>query len=336
MRKEASFWRKKAGNKVQCFLCPHECVVSDGGRGICGVRENKGGKLFTLIYGSVSSVAADPIEKKPLYHFHPGSYALSFGTVGCNLFCKHCQNYSISRAKPEDYPLREFSPDEPALLAKERGCDGVAWTYNEPAIWHEFTLDASRVVKREGLYVVYVSNGFINEEPFREIGRYLDAINVDVKAFNDDFYKRVAGARLQPVLDTCRLARELGIHLEVTYLVIPGLNDSVDEVKSFCSWVYDELGADTPVHFTRFYPYYKMLGNPPTPFETLERAYNIAQREGLRFVYLGNVQAGKYDNTYCPKCGALLIERFGFSSKIKNLEDGRCTVCGERTPVVMD
>ena len=335
MKRKASFWERR-DDKVQCLLCPHNCIIADGKRGICRVRENESKKLYTLIYGSASSIAADPIEKKPLYHFYPGSCALSFGTVGCNLSCRHCQNYSISMARPEDFPLHELSPEEPADLAKDRGCRGIAWTYNEPTIWHEFTVDASKIAKKRGLYVVYVSNGYINEDPFREIGEYLDAINIDIKSFNDRFYREITGGHLQPVLDTCKLAKEMGIHLEITYLIIPDLNDSMDDIEKFCTWVYEELGYNVPVHFTRFYPHYKMKDRIPTPLETLKKAYDLARKKGLQYVYLGNVSPGDYDNTYCPKCGALLIERYGFSSEIKNLKEGKCTVCGAKMPVIMD
>ena len=335
MIKEARFW-KEEGERVRCELCPHRCLIVDGGRGRCGVRENRGGKLYTLIYGSASSVAVDPIEKKPFYHFLPGSFALSFGTVGCNFSCKHCQNHSISMARPEDVYLRDLEVDEPAGLAKQYGCKSISWTYNEPTIWHEFTVDASRVAKRENLYVTYVSNGFINEDPFREIGKYLDAINIDVKSFSEEFYRSISGGRLEPVLNTCILARELGIHLEVTYLIIPTKNDSMEEIKKFCDWVLEELGEDTPVHFTRFYPHYKMTDLPPTPMKTLLDAFELAKERGLRYVYLGNVHHGEYENTYCPNCGNLLIERFGFSSSIKGLEKGRCKECGERIRIVMD
>ncbi|MCD6237534.1 MAG: AmmeMemoRadiSam system radical SAM enzyme, partial [Thermoplasmata archaeon] len=261
---------------------------------------------------------------------------LSFGTVGCNLSCRHCQNYSISMARPEDFPLHELSPEEPADLAEDRGCRGIAWTYNEPTIWHEFTVDASKIAKKRGLYVVYVSNGYINEDPFREIGEYLDAINIDIKSFNDRFYREITGGHLQPVLDTCKLAKEMGIHLELTYLIIPDLNDSMEDIEKFCTWVYEELGYNVPVHFTRFYPHYKMKDRPPTPLETLKKAYDTARKKGLQYVYLGNVSPGDYDNTYCPKCGVLLIERYGFSSEIRNLKEGKCTVCGVRMPVIMD
>jgi len=331
MEREAKFWKVLNGVKVKCKLCPHECTINKDRRGVCGVRENKAGRLYTLIYGSYSSIAIDPIEKKPLYHFYPGSNALSFGTVGCNFKCLHCQNYTISRASPEDSVLREIEPGEVVELAKKYNCEGVAWTYNEPTIWHEFTYDASREIKKEGLYTVYVSNGYINEDPFKEIARYLDAINIDVKAFNEDFYKRVCSARLQPVLDTCVLAKELGVHLEVTYLIIPGHNDSIDEIKKFCKWVLDKLGDETPLHFSRFHPDYKMLNVPPTPTETLIKAYDLAKKLGIKYVYLGNVPHGDYDNTYCPECGELLIERYIFNARIVSpLKDGRCPRCGAK------
>ncbi len=336
MKREARFWEKKENNKVQCNLCPHRCIIPDGKRGICKVRENDGGKLFTLIYGSASSIAMEPIEKKPLYHFYPNSCVFSMGTVGCNMFCKHCQNYSISSIGPDDIYLRELNVDEPAKLAKQYGCRGIAWTYNEPTIWHEFSIDASKIAKKEKLYVVYVSNGYINEDPFREVSKYIDAINIDVKAFNDDFYKKITGAKLQPVLDTCILAKELNLHLELTYLIIPGKNDSMDEIGRFCDWVLNNVGADIPVHFSRFYPHYKMADVPPTPLDTLLRAYSLANDKGLRYVYLGNVPHGDYENTYCPKCGNLLIERHGFSSEIKGIINGKCSRCGMKIPVIMD
>ena len=335
MIKEAKFWERD-GDKIRCLLCPHRCLIPEGKRGVCRVRENRGGKLYTLIYGSASSVAVDPIEKKPLYHFYPGSYALSFGTAGCNLSCKHCQNYTISMVDPEDIYLRELEVDEPARLAKQYRCKGISWTYNEPTIWHEFALDASKIAKKDGLYVTYVSNGFINEDPFREIGRYLDGINIDVKSFRDDFYRKISGGRLEPVLNTCVLSKELGIHLEVTYLIIPTKNDSMKEIGEFCEWVIDKLGEDTPVHFTRFYPHYKMLDLSPTPFETLMKAFDLAKEKGLKFVYLGNVPHGDYENTYCPSCGNLLIERYGFNANIKGLEKDRCKKCGEKINIVMD
>jgi len=334
MKNNAKFWKSIGNNKVQCSLCHQSCSINNDQFGFCGVRKNEKGKLYTLIYGSCSSVAVDPIEKKPLYHFHPGSNAFSLGTVGCNFKCLHCQNASISRATPDFPYMQEIKPDEVIELAKKRGCEGIAWTYNEPTIWHEFSFDSSKLAKKAGLYTVYVSNGYIQEEPFREISPFLDAINVDIKAFTDDFYKKVCKAHLEPVLNTCILAKKLGVHLEVTYLVIPGYNDSVDEIKQFCSWVIERLGKDTPVHFSRFHPDHKMTDVPMTPMETMFKAYEIACDSGVLYTYLGNVPHGDYENTICPKCGNICIVRQGYSINLDGFKEGKCVKCGADIPII--
>ena len=336
MKREAKFWKPIENKKIQCHLCSHNCKINDGKIGICGIRKNEQGKLYTLIYGSCSSLAADPIEKKPLYHFHPGTQAYSLGTIGCNFKCLHCQNYSISTADSKFPYIRDITPEQVVQLAQEHGCRGIAWTYNEPTIWHEFAFDASKLAKKAGLYTVYVSNGYISEEPLKELSQYLDAINVDVKAFQDEFYKRVCKARLELVLNTCERAKELGIHLETTYLVIPGMNDSVDEVKNFCKWVLEKLGPDTPVHFSRFHPDHDMTNISATPFETLSKIYELAKEIGLLYVYLGNLPPGNYENTYCPSCGALCIERQGYTVRLKGLKDGSCAKCGANISVRFD
>ena len=331
--REAMFWKKR-GEKIECTLCPHRCKISEGKRGICGVRENQDGKLNTLIYGLATSVTPDPIEKKPLFHFFPGTYVLSFGTVGCNFKCQHCQNFGISQAKIEGMRLQKLKMEDVIKTARRYKCDGIAWTYNEPTIWFEFTYDASVIAKKEGLYTCYVTNGFIEKEPLEMISPYLDAMNIDVKAFSDDFYKKICKGKLQPVLNTCKLAKELGILVELTYLIIPGQNDSESEIKEYCNWVVDFLGKDTPVHFSRFHPDYKMVDITATPMSTLNRGYEIAKEAGLRYVYLGNVPHGDYENTYCPNCGELLIERIGFSTRSHYAKDGKCPKCGSVIPVV--
>jgi len=336
MKKEARFWESTGNNNVQCFLCPHNCKINVDKRGICGVRRNEGGKLYSLIYSSCSSVAEDPIEKKPLYHFYPGSTALSLGSVGCNLRCDHCQNYGISRALPEDIFLNEISPQAAVDLAKKHGCRGIAWTYNEPTIWHEYTFDSAKLTKEAGLYTVYVTNGYINEEPLKEISPYLDAMNIDVKAFHEDFYKKICKARLEPVLNTCEIAKNLGIHIEVTYLVISGINDSLDEIRKFCRWVVEKLGEDTPVHFSRFHPDYKMTDVPATPTDTLLKIYEISKDVGILFPYIGNVPHGEYENTFCPSCGNGIVERYGFTANKIGLKNGRCKQCGTNIPIVTD
>jgi pyruvate formate lyase activating enzyme len=332
--KEAMFWKKLANNKVECHLCPHKCKVSDGKRGICGVRENIDGVLNTMIYGLATSVTPDPIEKKPLFHFHPGTYVLSFGTVGCNFKCQHCQNYSISQVDFEGMRFQKTKVEDITDIAKRYKCDGIAWTYNEPSIWYEFTYDGSVRAKKAGLYTCYVTNGFIEKEPLVKIAPFLDAMNIDVKSYNNDFYKKICKGKLQPVLDTCALAKELGIFVEVTYLIIPGHNDDEAEIRGFCKWIVDNLGEQTPVHFSRFHPDYKMLDSIATPMSTLDNAFEMAMETGIKYVYLGNVSHGEYENTFCPGCGELLIERIGFSTRSHFAKNGKCPKCGTAVPLV--
>ena len=333
--KEAMHYTALDGGKVRCGLCPHNCTIAAGKRGICGVRENSGGRLYSLIFGRYSSVHPDPIEKKPLYHFHPGSTVLSFGTLGCNLRCLHCQNWEISQARDSDFAnLQTLEVSELGEWAKKTGSEGIAWTYNEPAIWHEFTLEGCIEAKKRGLYTVYVTNGYINESPLREIAPHLDAANVDVKGFTEKFYKEISGARLQPVLDSCKLYRELKVHLELTYLIIPTKNDGSTEIDQFCRWVVRELGPDVPVHFSRFHPDYKLSDVDPTPVKKVVEAWEIGRRAGLEFVYGGNVPHGDYENTFCPKCGTLLIARSGFSADVRGLREGKCQKCARAIPVI--
>ncbi|MBN1861765.1 MAG: AmmeMemoRadiSam system radical SAM enzyme [Candidatus Thermoplasmatota archaeon] len=333
MKKEALFWKPLKDETVQCLLCPHHCVLALGKVGICGVRKNEQGTLYSLIYQACSSMADDPIEKKPLYHFHPGSMVLSLGSVGCTFRCEHCQNYHISMSRPEDVPLRDIPANQLSRIAIEHGCQGIAWTYNEPTIWHEYTLEAARLVKKEDLYTVYVTNGYIEEEPLRQLAPYLDAMNIDVKAFHDEFYHTVCKATLTPVIQTCERAKRLGIHLELTYLVIPGLNDDASEVQRFCHWIAETLGTDTPVHFSRFHPDYQMKNHQATSTSSLLKCHGIARDEGLQFVYLGNIPHGDYDNTYCPSCKNLLIERYGFSAHITGMSHGKCSRCNTIIPI---
>lgn len=366
---KAKFW-----NNGKCSLCYHNCAIKEGKRGICGVREVKNGELISLIYGKASSVHKDPIEKKPFYHFFPGSYSLSFGSIGCNFRCSHCQNYSISQVKFEEGYLQNVSKEEVFDLVKNRNCQGVSWTYNEPTIWHEFSYDSSKFLKEKtfgispkslenksfllrifnkkeiseeniqeklnelkdfkgkGLYTNYVTNGYIQESPLKELSFYLDAMNIDVKSFTDDFYRKICKAKLQNVLNTCEIAVRLGIWVELTYLIIPTLNDTEKEFKEFSSWVVNNLNSEVPVHFSRFHPDYQMLNLYATPMETLLRAYKIAKENGVKYVYLGNVWHGEYDNTYCEKCGKLLIERIGYDIKRYD-ENGKCT-CGNKIKIV--
>lgn len=332
---EAMHYERLGEGKVHCHLCAHDCRIVEGKRGICGVRENRGGTLVSLIRDRMSSMHADPIEKKPLYHFHPSTMALSFGTVGCNFGCAHCQNWSISQVEPGRFNLRPLEPRRVPGLCADTGCQGVSWTYNEPTIWYETTLEGSRAATEAGLYTCYVTNGYIQEEPLREISPVLGAMNVDVKAFREGFYKDVCKARLAPVLSTCELAVELGIHLELTYLVIPDLNDSEGEFEELARWVVDRLGRGTPVHFSRFHPDFKMQDRGPTPRSTMKRAVEAARAAGLEHVYVGNIHQPEDEVTRCVECGQVLVDRSGFHSRRRFGPDGRCPGCGREVPFVL-
>ncbi|MCX6665383.1 MAG: AmmeMemoRadiSam system radical SAM enzyme [Euryarchaeota archaeon] len=335
MKSEACFWIP-SDKKLQCQLCAHACMISEGKTGFCGVRKNENKRLYSLIYSSCTSVSADPIEKKPLFHFYPGTSVLSFGSIGCNFRCPYCQNFTISSAGADDRSLQDITPEDAVAMAKTDNCKGIAWTYNEPTIWYEYTLDTAKQAKKEGLYTVYVTNGYIKEDPLKEISPYLDAMNIDVKAFDEKFYKKICQAKLEPVLQTCIIAKKLGIHIELTYLVIPGYNDSLEEINKFCKWVVDALGVDIPVHFSRFHPDYKMTDAPVTPVDSLIRIYKEAKDAGLQYPYLGNVPHGSYENTICPSCGAICIERHGYTIKLTGFKEGKCIHCGTNIPLIFD
>jgi len=331
---EAMFYEKLAGNEVKCSLCAHRCRIKPGKRGICGVRENCEGSLFSLVYGGVASEDVANIEQKPLYHYYPGSTAYSVGTIGCNFRCRHCQNWRLSQAALEDAFLENLSPSQLVRQAKMAGCQSVSWTYNEPTVWYEYTCDGAKFAKEAGLGTSYVTNGYITPEALEHIALYLDAFSVDIKGFSEEFYRDVCSAKLAPVLEATRLAKKLGIHVEVVNLIIPTHNDSSDELRELSRWVYENLGRDTPLHFNRFHPHYKMKDLPPTPVNTLDRARSIAIEEGMRFVYVGNVPGHPHENTYCPECGSLLIARGFFEVQEYNISpDKTCPRCGETIPI---
>ena len=335
-RREAYLYDKLDDEKVHCKVCSHRCIIKNGKRGFCQVRENTDGTLYTLIYGLVSSEAIDPIEKKPLYHFLPGSMAYSMGTIGCNFRCRHCQNWNISQAKIEEAHVKYISPEDAVNNALVSGSKSIAWTYNEPTIWHEYTYDTAKLAKEAGLKTVYVTNGYITPEALEHISPYLDAFRVDIKAFTDEFYKKTCSAKLKPVLEATEMAKKLGLHVEIINLVIPTLNDSPEEIKAMCEWIRDSVGIDTPVHFTRFHPDYRMVQIPATPLTTLEHAYDIAIKAGIKYVYLGNVFEHEYENTYCPACRKLLISRAGFGIAATDLtSDGKCPICHEDIRIVL-
>ncbi|MGZ5521170.1 MAG: AmmeMemoRadiSam system radical SAM enzyme [Halobacteriota archaeon] len=329
MIKDAMLWEPIADEGVHCFVCAHECKIKKWDRGICHVRQNLDGKLATLIYAEVSSMNVDPIEKKPLFHFYPGSKVFSLGSVSCNFKCEHCQNYDISFAEAGELGTTEVLPERSVQLALERNCRGIAWTYNEPTIWFEYTYDSAILAKEAGLYTVYVTNGYMTPQALEKIGPYLDAANVDVKGFSKKFYGGTCRARLEPVLQTCERMHETGIHLELTYLIIPGLNDDDEQLRAFCTWAAG-VDCDTPIHFSRFHPDWRMLDRPATPMDTLKKARHLAMQAGLRYVYLGNV-ASEYENTFCPDCGAIIIERSGFRI---NKRGKTCPDCGYIAPII--
>jgi pyruvate formate lyase activating enzyme len=331
---EARQYQKKENNAVHCLLCSHRCVIVDTKTGICGIRWNDGGTLYATTYGLISSEAVDPIEKKPLFHYLPGTRSYSLGGIGCNFHCEHCQNWHISRAKKDAIRLATLSPEEGVSRATESGSASIAWTYNEPTIWHEYTLDMGTLARARGLGTIYVTNGYITEEALRELSPMLGAFRVDLKAFTDEFYKKICGAHLQPVLDSAIVAREIGMHIETVTLIIPGLNDRMEEIDALIRWVIEHLGPETPMHFSRFHPDYKMTDRAATPVATLEKIYERAKELGLRFPYLGNVFDHPYENTYCPVCKALLIARQGYSCQLPGLDGDTCKNCGEHIEIV--
>ena len=329
---EAVFYESMDENRVRCNLCHHQCKIKESKRGLCGVRENRDGKLYSLVYGKIIAEHIDPIEKKPLFNFLPGSKAFSIGTVGCNFHCKHCQNFDISQY-PHDHGWeivgQDRTPEQIVASAKAAGCETIAYTYTEPTIFYEFAHDTAILAQKEGIKNVFVSNGYMSPEAVQQIAPYLDAINIDLKAFTDKFYRDVCGARLNPVLETIQLMKELDVWVEVTTLIIPGLNDGEQELRDIARFV-KSVGAEIPWHVNQFYPAYQLLDRPPTPVATLRRAREIGMEEGLRYVYEGNVPGEGGENTYCYACGSLLIERHGLELIRNRLQDGKCQECGTK------
>ncbi len=334
--REALYYTQQKDSKVKCNLCPHNCIISPNHKGKCNVRLNVDGKLFTLNYGLATSGTRDPIEKKPLYHFQPGTYSYSFGTVGCNLFCQFCQNWHIARADPENskYGLDYLSPDDAVKTAKKSGCPSVAYTYNEPIVWYEWVLDTAKKMKSNGLKNVLVTNGYIQQEPLEELLPYIDAANVDLKG-DAKFYKELCKvSHREAVLRTCKLMVQNNVHLEITNLIVTSSNDSKEQIQDLIDFVKNELGPEIPLHFSRYYPQYK-LDLPATPVETLLMAREMAIKSGLKYVYLGNVRDAEHSNTYCRTCGELLIRRTGYSVRFPNItKDKKCKKCFDSNSII--
>jgi len=326
--KEAMLYEKLDEKKVRCSLCAHRCIIKDGKRGICSVRENRDGTLYSLVYGRVISMNIDPIEKKPLFHFLPGSTSFSIATAGCNFHCQHCQNFEISQYPKEhsDIPGQYVTPETVVGAAERNGCESISYTYTEPTIFFEFAYDCARLAHEKSIKNVFVSNGYTSPEATRIIAPYLDGNNIDLKG-NEDFYKNICGARLEPVKETIRLMKELGVWVEVTTLIIPDHNDSEKDLKDIAEFI-KSVDPYIPWHVTQFYPTYKLTDKPRTPVKTLRRAREIGFEIGLKYVYEGNIPGEGGENTYCPDCKELLIRRFGFSIMENKVKDGRCSKCG--------
>ncbi|MEA2063011.1 MAG: AmmeMemoRadiSam system radical SAM enzyme, partial [Gemmatimonadota bacterium] len=310
---EARWWESLDSKRVECTLCPKKCTVDDLERGYCGVRENRDGTYYTHVYAAACAVHTDPIEKKPLFHFLPGTRAFSIATAGCNMDCAFCQNWQISQVRPEQVDAYYLRPQDVASAAIGGNAHSIAYTYSEPVVFYEYMYDCAEYARTRGVRSVMVSNGYIQEKPLRELCRVLDAIKVDLKSFREKYYREVCAGELQPVLDALEVMRQEGVWLELVYLMVPTLNDSETEIEELCAWVFDKLGPGVPVHFTRFHPQYRLKHLPSTPVSSLERALNIARRAGLQYVYLGNVPGHESESTRCPACNAVVVRRVGYT-----------------------
>ena len=332
---EAKYYTPNYNDKeklLQCTLCPRLCIIQDGEIGFCNVRQNVNGKLYSLVYGKAAAIQIDPIEKKPLFHFLPGSTIYSVGTVGCNLHCKYCQNFHTSQTKPGHYVEYDLSSEEIVQEALEHGCKSIATTYNDPTIFYEYVLDTFKIAHKKGLKTVMVTNGFMCLEPEKELAPYVDALNIDLKGFTNKFYGSTTASWLQPVLDSVKFWHSQKKWVELTNLVIPTLNDNMEDIKSMCMWIKKNVGVNVPLHFTAFHPDYQMMHIPHTSEETLFKAYKLAKQLGLRYVYVGNINGGDKENTYCPHCKKLLVERYGYHIEKVNIVKGKCVFCKEKIP----
>ena len=329
---QAMLYEKLPDSRVRCNTCQWRCTIGEGKFGVCRMYHNQDGTLYNMNYARASSVAVDPIEKKPLFHFFPGSQAFSVGGWGCNFHCQHCQNWEISSVETSsEWPSsQEIQPQVAIDLAKNYHCRGIAWTYNEPGIWFEYTFDSAKLAKENNLYTVYVTNGYPTAEALDTIGPYLDAWRVDIKGFSDSFYRELARVRgWRGILEVAHRAKaKWNMHVEVVTNIIPTMNDDDRQLEGIANWIRDELGELTPWHVTRFYPQHHMMHLPPTPISTLEHAYDIGQKAGLKFIYTGNVPGHQSENTVCYSCGNLIVQRFGYQTKVVGLEDSKCKFCG--------
>jgi pyruvate formate lyase activating enzyme len=334
--KEALYWTSLPDKKLQCGLCPRRCVLAPGQKGFCRARKNVNGRLYSLTYGQPVAMHIDPIEKKPLFHVYPGTKSFSIATAGCNLRCKFCQNWEISQLDPESVKVEFVPAQEVIRRAKQSGSRTIAFTYTEPTIFYEYMLDIAKLAKEQGIACVMHSAGFINSEPLRELAKYLTAANIDLKGFSDKYYANFCEGKVSDVLNALKVLKEEGVWVEVTNLVIPTANDSPQDILQLCQWVKDNLGADTPLHFSRFFPMYKLTDLSPTPVNSLILARDIAKKTGLHYVYIGNVPTQNGEDTFCPVCGKLLIKRAGYQILANNIKEGKCKFCQVRITGIWD
>lgn len=316
--------------RVSCRLCPHGCTISPGDIGFCRARKNLDGRLYSLGYAQPCAVHVDPIEKKPFFHVLPKTLSYSIASAGCNLRCKFCQNWQISQVSPLETTNRQLSPHDVVMGAVKSGSRSVAFTYTEPTNFFEYMVDVATVSKEKGLVNVQHSNGYINPDPLKELCRFIDAVNIDLKGFSTTFYRNICGGELEPVLDTIKTLKAAGVWVEITNLVVPGHNDDMDMIRKMSEWVKNSAGADTPVHFSRFFPMYRMTSVPPTPVSVLEKAWQVAKKVGLHYVYIGNVPGHSAENTYCPHCTKLIVRRSGYNILENLVKNGRCPFCSGR------
>ena len=328
--KEASYYKKLNNKLVQCFLCPRSCVILSGKYGFCRARKNIDGKLYAMGYSNPCSVAIDPIEKKPFFHFLPKTDTFSIASAGCSLRCKFCQNWEISQYSPEETINVYLPPEKVVEYAQKYKCPSIAYTYSEPVNFYEYMIDTAKIAKHKGLKNIVHTAGYINPEPLEKLCKYIDAFNVDLKGFNKEYYRNVCEGELDVVLNSLKIMKKNNVWIEITNLIVPEYNDKPEEIRNMCLWIKENLGDYVPVHFSRFSPRYLMKHLPSTPVETLKRAIKIAKEVGLKYVYIGNVPGNEYENTYCPKCGKLLIRRVGFSVLENNIVNGKCKFCGEK------
>ncbi len=328
--KEAMYWEKLEDKTVRCNLCPHHCILKDNQTGLCRVRKNKKGKLYTLNYELPCAVHIDPIEKKPLFHFLPNTPVFSIATAGCNFRCKFCQNWQISQRCPTETENTWLSPQKVVELTQKNECPSIAYTYSEPTNFYEYMIETAKLARKAGVKNTIHSNGYINPKPLKALCKYLDAANIDLKGFTEEFYQELCGGRLEPVLQSLKILKEEGVWLEITNLIIPTKNDDLKTIKKMCEWIRDSLGNDVPIHFSRFHPLYKLRNLPPTSVKTLEQARKIALNVGLKYVYIGNISGHKAESTYCPKCGKIVIRRIGYHIAKNNIVNGKCKFCNQK------